>query len=93
MDDGTRLIFDADGNFVSEGGKGDGNHGGGKGTEIDPSELPATVTDYITANYPEATIERARQGENGFGVKLDSGVILIFDAEGNFVTEKEGHGG
>ncbi|MEZ4888281.1 MAG: PepSY-like domain-containing protein [Chitinophagales bacterium] len=95
LDNGTFVIFDTDGNFIKEGnghGKPDGdvhNHG----TEIDPSELPTVITDYIIANYPDATIESARQGDKGFGVKLDSGVIVIFDADGNFVTEREGHGG
>ncbi len=86
LDSGVVVIFDADGNFVKERtGK---PNGGGHGTEIDPSELPTTVTDYITANYPDASIEGARQSDKGYGVKLDSGVVVIFDADGNFLKEK-----
>jgi len=59
----------------------------GHGESIRPSELPASVTDYVAENYPDATIRRAKQLLNGsYFVKIDDpNYILIFDADGNFV--------
>jgi hypothetical protein len=59
----------------------------GRGEAIRPVQLPATVTDYITENYPGAEVQRAKQMISGYYfVKIDEpGYILIFDGDGVFV--------
>ncbi len=56
-------------------------------------ELSATITDYITANYPEAEIRKAKlktaeDGADLIVVGLSDHVILVFDGDGNFIEEK-----
>lgn len=88
LEDGTHagLVFDADGNFVAE------KRHKGKGTEVEIADLPSSITDYIAANYPDATLEKARMHDDGtYGVlllKSDETFLGVgFDAEGNFVGE------
>ncbi|MGR3811032.1 PepSY-like domain-containing protein [Jiulongibacter sp. NS-SX5] len=80
------LIFDADGNFLEEKVR------KGKGESIDTADLPAAITDYISANYADATIEKARLFSDGsYGVLLlqadETYLGVGFDAEGTFVSE------
>lgn len=86
----TFVLFDADGNFLEAFTKDDRDHDH-DGTSIDPADLPTAITDYVTANYPDATIERAKQVEKEEGqfflVKLSTRTLLIFDADGNFVED------
>jgi hypothetical protein len=86
--DGTHagLVFDADGAYVAEKSRGP------KGSPIEITDLPTTISDYITANYADATIKKAFQGQDGrFGVLLvladETYLGLGFDADGNFVGE------
>lgn len=59
-------------------------------TEVDIADLPTTITDYVTANYSDYTIEKAGTDADGnYHVKLEEGPVLIFDADGNFVEERE----
>jgi hypothetical protein len=91
----TILVFDADGNFVMETTAEDHSCGGhGHGQDVAVEDLPTAITDYITANYPTATIERAKYKENEkyvVGVLLGDGTkkLLVFDAEGNFLFERD----
>lgn len=70
------------------------HHGKCKLTEVNVEELSQTIKDYISANYPDATIERAGSNEgNGViivGIKKADGTFagLMFDAQGNFLKEK-----
>lgn len=62
-------------------------------TEVAAEDLPATVTDYITANYAGSTIERAGTNDAGtYIVKImkEDGTYagLAFDADGSFLAEK-----
>ena len=64
-------------------------HFGGcmKGDTVDIATLPVAITDYVTANYPDATISVAVVKPSGkFGVELSDGTMLIFDADGVFLT-------
>lgn len=71
-----------------------GHHGQCNLTEIALEDLPAAITDYISANYPNSTIDRAGQnGNNGsFAVKItkEDGTIagLLFNSDGGFIAEK-----
>jgi len=62
-------------------------------TEVAVADLPAAITSYITTNYAGATVERAGTTDNGnyiLHVTIADGtsVGLIFDASGNFVSER-----
>ncbi len=91
-DDGRVVLkFDADGNFIEE--VSCIHHGCGGITQIDIADLPTTITDYITANYPDADIQKAGQKTNSgnYGVVLNvdgNRVIVVFDEDGNFLFER-----
>lgn len=87
------LEFTQDGQFVKElevrkkGPKGPGRHL----TAVDPANLPAAITDYLSANYSGSTIQKA--GTNSLGeyeitIEWNGGrKLLLFDASGNFLKE------
>ncbi|MFK7908818.1 MAG: PepSY-like domain-containing protein [Chitinophagales bacterium] len=89
LDDYSEVFFSTDGTFLREGAP-EGRHGrrGNFGETIALEDLPAVVTDYVMANYPEATIDRARLGDRGYLLGLDTGISLLFDTEGNFEGER-----
>lgn len=98
------VVFDANGNFVEEitlpSGGGHGGPGGHNGTHIPVDSLSATITDYITANYPDSLeIHKAVLLPDGNTlVILSNHIGVVFDANGNFVEEITlpsggGHGG
>lgn len=94
LDDYNELFFSTGGDFLREGAP-RGRHGrrGNFGEVIALEDLPAAITDYIAANYPDATVERARLGGRGYLVGLDTGIALLFDTEGNFEGERTCGGG
>lgn len=64
---------------------GDGRPDGPFAYDID--ELPETITDYVTENYPDNTIRRAAFRDDQFIILVGVRVILSFDADGNFIEE------
>jgi hypothetical protein len=87
------LVFDADGNFIEE--HEFMNRHGFDGSQIDIATLPTLVTDYVTANYANATIKVAflKEGKYFVGLTTDTGKkMLIFDSEGIFIEEKTCNG-
>ncbi len=85
------LIFDAEGNFMEE--RNPIHHGGPcGGTPVAYEDLPATITDYVTANFGDLAFHKAKQKNDGrYVVMLLDGeekVILIFDEDGNFLEQK-----
>lgn len=60
----------------------------GFGEPLPIEDLSATITDYITENYPDSEIKRARINQDGeVLVKLVPFLVLKFDADGNFIEE------
>ncbi|TBX24792.1 hypothetical protein TK44_06210 [Jiulongibacter sediminis] len=57
----------------------------GDGVEIAPSELPAAVLEFLANNYSEDQIIKAEVYANGYEVRLDNGMKIEFDLEGNFL--------
>lgn len=59
--------------------------------EINPGELPATVTQYINTNYAGSKIKEAAKITNASGVVTYEAEIkgkdLVFDAQGGFIKE------
>ncbi len=67
-------------------------HCKGKLSELAEADIPAAITDYITANYAGATLKFAGTDEKGnvvVGLTLADGTPkgLIFDSAGDFVKE------
>ncbi|MCB0707716.1 MAG: PepSY-like domain-containing protein [Saprospiraceae bacterium] len=89
LSDGTKLLFNENGLFIKECGNfgiGGGNWPGGE--MIDAASLPATVADYLAANYSDETLMVAFLRPNGnYFLKLSNGVIIIFDADGNMLFD------
>jgi hypothetical protein len=84
----TGLLFDANGAFVQA-----LEHYGkrAKLTEVAITDLPVSVSTYVTANYAGYTIKRAGKDADGnYLVGLDNGTapkVLKFDATGAFKEE------
>lgn len=87
----VEIIFDADGNFLGRADDDDNDDIDDEDIEI--SELPQAILDYIASNYPENTIIEAEiENDSTYEVTLNNGVELKFDAAGNFL-EAEDHNG
>lgn len=59
----------------------------GRGVLVPVSELPDAITTYVTANYPDAEISRAKQFPRGYVLLISGRRILIFNNDLEFVTE------
>ena len=56
---------------------------------ITPAELPQTILDYITTNYPQASIVVAELDDDGYEVYLSDAVELEFRLDGSFVRVEQ----
>jgi len=54
---------------------------------FDIAELPAAITAYVAAEYPDQTIRRAAFRDDRFLLLLNRNLVLAFDAEGNILAE------
>ncbi|MBK7345289.1 MAG: PepSY-like domain-containing protein [Saprospiraceae bacterium] len=63
---------------------------GGKGTWIKVEELSELIQDYVSTNYPDATIKGGKEKNDVILVLLDSRKILVFDLDGTFLKEAAG---
>ena len=85
IEDGDDEDDDNDGTNDSDESYNDGN--GTDGSYIDPASLPQTILDYITNNYPNASITKAEiKGNGNYEVSLNNGIELSFDQNGNFLS-------
>jgi hypothetical protein len=97
LSNGLEIFFDKDGESLNCEGKRKGKKKGkkkekgyNKGEKIDTADLSNAVKTYISTNYPDVTIERAKINHNNqFMVKVSGDLILVFDADGNFIKEYE----
>lgn len=91
LDNGVEVYFDADGNFLEEeieDDEDDDEMEEEDEEEMEVTDYPSIIDDYITQNYPDATIEEIELEDDGsYEVELDNGVELYFDADGNFLKE------
>ncbi len=92
LENDVELIFDGDGNFLGQAQDENEDDQGEDEEDIDPSELPQIILDYIAENYPDNTIIEAEMEEEGYEVTLNNGVELKFDEQGNFLSEEDGNG-
>lgn len=86
LESGIVLVFDRDGNFVEQFTEDDYDDEDDF-EEIDSESLPQAIKDYIASNHADATIEEAGYDsfEEEYGVILSTGLILVFDKDGNFI--------
>ncbi len=93
LNNGTELIFNSEGVFLGIGEDENEDEDEQGERDIDPSELPQNIKDYINANYPNNTIIEAEiEDDGGYEVTLNNGVELEFDAAGNFIKAEDGNG-
>lgn len=76
LNDGTEVSFDRRGRFLEVDRDRDA---------IDPANLPQNIRDYISTNFPSATIIKAELDDNFYELELSNGMELYFDAQGNFL--------
>jgi hypothetical protein len=89
LSNGENLYFDLDGELLKPERK-RGKKGKGDCNSIDSTELLQSIKDYVTENYPDASIKRAKEDQDGnFIVGLTGHVFLLFDSEGAFVEIHE----
>lgn len=81
LSNGMELYFDSNGNYL---GMDDDS------SYISVSALPQSIKDYISNNYPNAAIlyteEEYDDGQTIYEVKLDNGMELEFDSNGNLLS-------
>ncbi|OEK04560.1 PepSY-like domain-containing protein [Roseivirga misakiensis] len=57
--------------------------------EVEVADLPQPIQDYLTTNHADDTVDiaglNAEDGE--YVVVLESGIVLIFDTDGNFIEQ------
>lgn len=84
LNNGVELIFDAEGSFLGiDDDDGENNF---DDTQLNISELPKILLDFIATNYPNESIDEAELENNGnYEIELENEVILIFDVDGNFL--------
>lgn len=86
LDNGTELYFDNAGNLLYIETEGD-YEGDDDNDAISLTDLPTTITEYISINYPTQLIVQADflQEEGVYKVRLQGDLELYFDTAGNLV--------
>ena len=59
----------------------------GRGEPVSINDLPDDIIDYVTENYPDEDILRAKLKAGKYLVKITGHLILVFDTDGNFIEE------
>jgi len=85
--DGTKLIFDVDGNFLEE-ELPEMTEEEEEETDSLITEWPTGIDEYVLLNYPNDTILEVYYEEGEYEVELSSDIELIFDVDGNFLEEE-----
>lgn len=75
LQDGYQLEFDSDGEIK----KIDGS------AKLPDSTVPAPISDYVGANFPQVDIVEWERSRRGADVKLANGIELEFDKDGRFL--------
>ena len=74
--DGTRIDFDA---------KGEWKEVSNKKVGVPSSILPAKITEYIKANYPDAYYIKVERSSRKYEVKLTNGLEMLFTPDGRLI--------
>ena len=76
LNNGLELEFDLDGNFIEL---------SGGCNDIPQSQLPQTIQDWVSSNYPGVGYDDIERCPTEYEIKLDNDVEIIFDLEGNVI--------
>lgn len=74
--DGTRIDFDA---------KGEWKEISNKKVGVPSTILPAKITEYIKANYPDANYINIERSSRKYEVKLTNGLEMLFTPDGRLI--------
>ena len=74
--DGTRIDFDA---------KGEWKEISNKKVGVPSAILPAKITEYIKANYPDANYINIERSSRKYEVKLTNGLEILFTPDGRLI--------
>jgi len=85
LDNGVELYFDEDGNLIGMDDEDDDQTQDDR--EVTPNQLPRPITNYITNNYPGASIDKAYRNPTGgyYMIVLNNGIVLYFSLGGEFL--------
>ena len=78
LSDGTEIDFDKDGVWTSV---------DCEFSVLPDGILPASISEYITANYPQAKAYKADKELGGYEVTITGGLELLFNSAGEFIRE------
>lgn len=56
---------------------------------VSPSDLPTSIQDYLTREYPNDPVVRAERDEDGYDVYLSSGLNIDFDDDGSIDVDRD----
>ena len=86
LDNDIELYFDSDGNILYIDEENESENGE---TPIPLSAVPTDITDYVGVNYPTLVIVEVEVQSNGdYEVRMNNGVELHFNANGDFLYEE-----
>lgn len=76
LSDGTKIEFDADGNWKEV---------DGKYVVISGAFIPSSISGYVKGNFPNTGIVKVEKERFGYNVELNNDLELDFDSKGAFV--------
>lgn len=83
LNNGTELIFDAQGNFLGIDDDGEDDFGD---EDIAAANLPEKIRNFISTHFAGASIEEAELENNGnYEIELSNDITVVFDANGEFL--------
>lgn len=92
LDNQGLLLFDknkffvcAQGDFVPKGGDDDDDDDGGSDGTIYIEDLPQSIAEYLSTNYPDTSIDRIELKYGKYKIDLSSGLRICFDNIGDFL--------
>lgn len=87
LENGELLYFSEDNTSLDRRGR--RGRGCLQGDTLTLDALPVAVADYLTANYPDQTVNMlvSKRGGELLAVELSGGQVLLFDAAGTFLRE------
>ncbi|MGB7786216.1 MAG: PepSY-like domain-containing protein [Salinimicrobium sp.] len=92
LSNGIEIIFDADGEFLGQAKDELGNDDEGD-EDIEISDLPAIIQNYVADNYPGRSIIEVEREDNGsYEVSLSDGTELRFQEDGKFLGGDDKNG-
>ena len=80
------LFFACEDNSPMEGSQEGNNY-----IEVEKEDIPANIREYVTQEYPDFSIVKADQYDDGYEIYLSNGLELNFALNGQFLSVGEGY--